>query len=247
MARPFPADEPFLRGYYAPQLAECDAPHLPISGEMPRALNGSLYRNGPNPQFAPRGPYHRFAGDGMLHAFYVADGRVGYRNRWVRTPKWQLENVEGEGLSGSFGNPRFSDPRITALNSSVANTHVVWHAGRLLALEDAQAPIQIDPLSLATLAETRFDGKLQGPMTAHPKIDAQSGEIPQRDLPRPDPMQRPGGVQRARHRRRAGGLGASVPPGAGGVSWQLAAGGGLDLIAAAKRSQNRCFTPPPPR
>ena len=41
----------------------------------------------------------------------------------------------------------------------------------------AHAPIQIDPLSLATLGETRFDGKLQGPMTAHPKIDAQSGEM----------------------------------------------------------------------
>ena len=134
MARPFPADEPFLRGYYAPLLAECDAPHLPISGEMPRELNGSLYRNGPNPQFAPRGPYHWFAGDGMLHAFHVENGRVAYRNRWVRTPKWQLENVEGEGLSGSFGNPRFSDPRIIALGSSVANTHVVWHAGKLLAL-----------------------------------------------------------------------------------------------------------------
>ena len=81
MARPFPADEPFLRGYCAPMLAECDAPHLPISGEMPRELNGSLYRNGPNPQFAPRGPYHWFAGDGMLHAFHVADGRVGYRSQ----------------------------------------------------------------------------------------------------------------------------------------------------------------------
>ena len=81
MARPFPADEPFLRGYCAPMLAECDAPHLPISGEMPRELNGSLYRNGPNPQFAPHGPYHWFAGDGMLHAFHVADGRVAYRSQ----------------------------------------------------------------------------------------------------------------------------------------------------------------------
>ncbi len=177
MAKPFPADEPFLRGYYAPLLAECDAPHLPISGELPHELNGSLYRNGPNPQFAPRGPYHWFAGDGMLHAFHVENGRVAYRNRWVRTPKWQLEHAEGEGLSGAFNNPRYSDPRITALGSSVANTHVVWHAGRLLALEEAHAPIQIDPLSLDTVGETRFDGKLQGPMTAHPKIDASNGEM----------------------------------------------------------------------
>jgi carotenoid cleavage dioxygenase len=88
---------------------ECDAPNLPVSGELPRELNGWLYRNGPNPQFAPRGPYHWFAGDGMLHAFHVENGRVSYRNRWVRTPKWQLEHAEGEGLSGAFGHPRLQE------------------------------------------------------------------------------------------------------------------------------------------
>ena len=54
MSKPFPTDDPFLRGYYAPLHMECDAPNLPVSGEMPKELNGWLYRNGPNPQFAPR-------------------------------------------------------------------------------------------------------------------------------------------------------------------------------------------------
>ena len=49
MSRPFPADNPFFRGYYAPVVAESDAPHLPITGEMPAGLVGTLYRNGPNP------------------------------------------------------------------------------------------------------------------------------------------------------------------------------------------------------
>ncbi|HEY3792086.1 MAG TPA: carotenoid oxygenase family protein, partial [Bradyrhizobium sp.] len=35
----------------APVPMECDAPHLGIEGELPRELNGTLYRNGPNPQF----------------------------------------------------------------------------------------------------------------------------------------------------------------------------------------------------
>lgn len=177
MSKPFPSDDPFLRGYYAPLHMECEAPNLPISGEWPRELNGWLYRNGPNPQFAPRGPYHWFAGDGMLHAFQVADGRVAYRNRWVRTPKWELEHAEGEGLSGAFGNPRFSDPRIVALGSTLANTNVVWHAGRLLALEEAHAPFEVDPVTLAPKGSHDFGGKLVGPMTAHPKLDAQSGEM----------------------------------------------------------------------
>ncbi|MBS0444978.1 MAG: carotenoid oxygenase family protein [Proteobacteria bacterium] len=176
MALPFPSDEPFLRGYYAPLLAECDADNLPVSGELPKDLNGWLYRNGPNPQFAPRGPYHWFAGDGMLHAFHVENGRVAYRNRWVRTPKWELEHAEREGLSGAFGNPRYSDPRIVELGSTLANTNVVWHGGRLLALEEAHAPFEVDPVTLASKGSWNYGGRLAGPMTAHPKIDA-DGEM----------------------------------------------------------------------
>lgn len=179
MAKAFPTDNPFLRGYYAPLHMECDAPNLPVTGEVPKDLCGSLYRNGPNPQFAPRGPYHWFAGDGMVHAFHVQNGRVAYLNRWVRTPKWQLENSEGEGLSGSFGNPRFSDPRIVALNSTIANTNIVWHAGRLLALEEAHAPYEMEPKSLASKGYHTFDGKLVGPVTAHPKLDPVTGEMVQ--------------------------------------------------------------------
>ena len=35
----------------APIPMECDAPFLKVVGELPRELNGTLYRNGPNPQF----------------------------------------------------------------------------------------------------------------------------------------------------------------------------------------------------
>ena len=52
----------------APIPMECDAPHLKVTGELPRELNGTLYRNGPNPQFEAPGA-HWFVGDGMLHAF----------------------------------------------------------------------------------------------------------------------------------------------------------------------------------
>ena len=53
MAKPFP-DHPNLRGGYAPIQMECAAPNLVIEGEIPSELEGSLYRIGPNPQFAPR-------------------------------------------------------------------------------------------------------------------------------------------------------------------------------------------------
>ena len=125
MARAFPTDNPFLKGYYAPVNAEADAGHLHVTGEMPKELCGTLYRNGPNPQFAPRGPHHWFGGDGMIHAFHVENGNVSYRNRWVRTPKWTLENAAGEALFGLFGNPMFTDPRVMDVNSTIANTNIV--------------------------------------------------------------------------------------------------------------------------
>jgi carotenoid cleavage dioxygenase-like enzyme len=177
MSLPFPADEPFLRGYYAPLHMECDAPNLPVTGVIPKALRGTLYRNGPNPQFAPRGRYHWFSGDGMLHAFHLDEGRVSYRNRWVRTPKWVMENANAEGLSGSLLSRHLTDPALRALNSTTANTNVVWHGNRLLALEEAHAPFEVDPASLAPLGYHRYNDKLPGAMTAHPKADPVTGEL----------------------------------------------------------------------
>ena len=160
---------------------EADAAHLHITGEMPKELLGTLYRNGPNPQFAPRGPYHWFGGDGMIHAFHIENGNVSYKNRWVRTPKWELENKEGEGLSGTFGNPRYTDPRVMALNSTIANTNIVWHGGKLLALEEAHAPFSLDPATLMPVgrtAATRPGATSScGPFTAHPKLDPVTGEM----------------------------------------------------------------------
>lgn len=177
MSKAFPTDNPFLRGYFGPVNTEADAPNLPVTGEVPKTLCGTLYRNGPNPQFAPRGPYHWFAGDGMIHAFRIETGRVAYRNRWVRTPKWELEHAEGEGLSGSFGDPRYSDPRIVRLGSTVANTNIVWYAGRLLALEEQHAPFALDPETLAPRGYATFGDRLAGPFTAHPKFDPLTGEM----------------------------------------------------------------------
>src|SRR5580658_2542930 len=102
MSQPFP-QHPYLSGNFAPILMESDAPDLPVIGEIPKELAGTLYRNGPNPQFAPRDSnYHWFGGDGMIHAFHIENGRVAYRNRWVHTPKWEFEHAAGKALFGSM-------------------------------------------------------------------------------------------------------------------------------------------------
>jgi carotenoid cleavage dioxygenase-like enzyme len=176
MSRPYP-DHPQLRGNFAPLRMECDAADLIIRGELPEALSVTYYRNGPDPQFPPRGGHHWFAGDGMLHMFRIDGGRVSYRNRWARTVKWRLEREAGRALFDPF-NPMGSDSSVVGIQADgLANTNVVWHGGRLLALEEAHAPFEIDADTLESIGPWRFDGALEGPMTAHPKIDPVSGEM----------------------------------------------------------------------
>jgi carotenoid cleavage dioxygenase len=114
----------------------------------------------------------------MVHAFRVREGRVSYRNRWVRTKQWTLERAAGRALFGPPGDPAASDPSVAGMaTDGVANTNLVWHGGRLLALEEGHAPIEIDPVSLETRGAWSFQQKLPRNMTAHPKIDPGSGEM----------------------------------------------------------------------
>lgn len=165
---------PYLESNFAPVRSEDDF-DLAVKGEVPAELRGALFRIGPNPQFEPRQPdrHHWFEGDGMVHAFYVEAGRVRYRNRYVRTPKWKLEHEAGRSLFGGF-NPMLSDPSVMGKDGGVANTNIVWHAGRLLALEEAHRPTE---LAAATLETQGYADAYRGPTTAHPKIDPESGEM----------------------------------------------------------------------
>jgi carotenoid cleavage dioxygenase-like enzyme len=178
MATPFPANHPYLSKGFEPIRIECDCADLVVEGTIPQELIGSLYRIGPNPQFAPRGFYNPLLADGMIHAFHIRDGRVAYSNRWVRTLQWQHERTAGRSLFGTTGSPRDADPEVAGLQTDgVANTNLVWHGQRLLALEEGHAPIQIDPVTLRTLGPWTFDGALPGNMTAHPKVDPVTGEM----------------------------------------------------------------------
>jgi carotenoid cleavage dioxygenase len=160
----------------APIPMECDATFLPIAGQLPRELNGTLYRNGANPQF-PTAAAHWFFGDGMLHAFHLENGRASYRNRWVRTPKWRAEHEAGRALYGDFNRKLPDAPAATPADGNVANTNVVFHAGKLLALEEAHPPMEIEQGTLETRGYCDYGRGISGPFTAHPKIDPKTGEM----------------------------------------------------------------------
>ena len=166
-------------GNWAAVREERDDFALPVKGELPRELSGTLFRNGPNPQFDTPDA-HWFVGDGMLHAFTLDNGKASYRNRWVRTPKFLAEHDAGRAIwSGKgFGGQKLPDaPPTTVTDAGVANTNVIWHAGKLLALEEAHLPTEIDPKTLETRGYVDYARGIAGPVTAHPKIDPVTGEL----------------------------------------------------------------------
>ncbi|MGA8712548.1 MAG: carotenoid oxygenase family protein, partial [Roseiarcus sp.] len=61
MDGPTPITNSYLSGNFAPLRSEDDF-ELEVTGEFPSGLKGAFYRNGPNPQFEPRGHYHWFTG-----------------------------------------------------------------------------------------------------------------------------------------------------------------------------------------
>ncbi len=170
---------PFLQGTFAPVKDEVTIDRLEIIGTLPRELNGMFVRNGPNPQFAPKGNYHWFDGDGMLHGVRIADGRASYRNRYVRTIGWQEEHAAGKALYTGLADPLDFNRVVQGKGpfKNAANTALAWHDGRLLALWEGGEPYEIDVPELDTVGPYTFGGALRHPFTAHPKIDPQTGEM----------------------------------------------------------------------
>jgi carotenoid cleavage dioxygenase len=72
--------------------------------------------------------------------------------------------------------PRVSERGEIDRKVSKANTHVIRHAGRILALEEGSFPYVVDE-QLETLGWTDFDGKLCSAFTAHPKRCPVTGEL----------------------------------------------------------------------
>lgn len=172
-------DSPFLQGLMAPVLDEREDRDLKVTGRLPTGLNGMFVRNGPNPQFAPLGKYHPFDGDGMIHAVYFEGGRARYRNRWIESKGLLAERKRGRACYGSVSAFRMPEDDVMAEAGALkntGNTHTVRHAGRYFALMEAGKPTEFSR-ELETLGEYDFGGKLEGPFTAHPKLDPQTGEM----------------------------------------------------------------------
>ncbi|MFI0712595.1 carotenoid oxygenase family protein [Streptomyces inhibens] len=161
------APAPHMAGNFAPVTEELTAYDLPVTGVIPPELSGWFLRNGPNPRDADSP--HWFFGDGMVHGLRLEGGRaVSYRNRWVRTSTFTdgVRPVDAQGRRN--------------LAAGVANTHIVRHAGRTLALVETSFPYEVDCRpghELETIGAHDFGGRLTTAMTAHPKTCPTTGEL----------------------------------------------------------------------
>lgn len=153
-----------LRGNFAPVKEEITAFDLEVEGALPPQLSGLFARNGANPVtgWSP----HWFVGHGMVHGVRLEAGRAAwYRNRYVRTPLFEEPEMQRISPTGDVNR-----------EASAANTHLVAHAGRLMALEEGAYPWLLDS-QLETVSCEDFGGKLRTAFTAHPKICPVNGEL----------------------------------------------------------------------
>ncbi|GMY22480.1 carotenoid 9,10(9',10')-cleavage dioxygenase 1 isoform X1 [Fagus crenata] len=186
----------YLSGNFAPVREETPpVTDLLVKGHLPDCLNGEFVRVGPNPKFSPVAGYHWFDGDGMIHGLRIKDGKATYVSRYVRTSRIKQEEYFGGAkfmkigdLKGLFGllmvNMQMLRGKLKVLDISYgtgkANTALVYHHGKLLALSEADKPYALKVLEdgdLQTLGMLDYDNRLAHSFTAHPKVDPFTGEM----------------------------------------------------------------------
>jgi all-trans-8'-apo-beta-carotenal 15,15'-oxygenase len=155
-----------------------------IEGEIPSDLQGTLFRNGPGLLDINGQEYgHPFDGDGMICAIAFNQGKAHFANSFVKTPEFLAEQKSGRILyRGVFGTQKPGGwwQNIFDLKlKNIANTNVIYHGQRLLALWEASLPYRLDPKTLDTIGVETFNGALATgkAFTAHPRLDPETGDL----------------------------------------------------------------------
>ncbi|KAH1594738.1 hypothetical protein KXX34_001858 [Aspergillus fumigatus] len=170
-------NRPQFSGFMRPCRVEGEACNLEVLGQVPKDIDGVFFRVMPDPQFPPfieDDPW--FNGDGNISAFTIKDGKVSFRQRYVRTEKFVREREAQRSLLGKYRN-KFTDA-VEFKVRTTANTNIVYFNGQLLALKEDAPPYAMDPITLETKGLYDFEGQLPSlTFTAHPKFDPETGEM----------------------------------------------------------------------
>jgi len=125
---------------------------------------------------------HWFDGDGCVSSLTFHAGGVAVATRLVETPRVKAQRAAGDRagfpVRGAWTQASGGLWRnLLRLPSNPANTSMLRHNGRLLALCEGGAPVELDPVTLATRGEVP---SLLGPATgfgAHFKVDPATGVL----------------------------------------------------------------------
>lgn len=168
-----------FRGFFAPVRIEADVYDLEVQGSIPPELDGAFYRAAADTQYPPGHADDIYInGDGMITMVRIKNGHADLRSRFVRTQRFTLEREARRSLFGAYRNHLTDDPAVAGVDDGNANTALVWHGGKLLALKEAARPYELDPLTLQTKGVWDFYGELTGrTFTAHPKVDPRTGQM----------------------------------------------------------------------
>jgi beta,beta-carotene 9',10'-dioxygenase len=169
--------------------SEVEIDRLPIEGKIPHWLNGSLYRNGPAKFEIGEASYnHWFDGLAMVHRYTFDEGRIAYRNRFLRTSPYTQMMSSGQLSSG------FETIQPTSLASRIfkmgleaigdrtgqtynTNVSFIRLDGKFMALTEQPIPTVFDPISLETQGAFYFEDRLFGHLSCgHPQYDYQNQE-----------------------------------------------------------------------
>ena len=171
-------DNPYLHGVNAPSLNNnSNVCGLDVEGEIPMNMDGAYLRNGPNPQHKPKNMYHPFDGDGCVQGLYFKDGQATFRNSQIQTACLLREQQERQSVwPGVMGPFDFSLPEFPIKDT--ANTDIIWHNGKLISLwYNSGVPYTLDPVTLENLGPLDSPSKLTRKMSAHSRVDWQTGEM----------------------------------------------------------------------
>lgn len=191
-----------LRGPFKPMRFEATVDECIVThGEIPKDLYGGAYRTGPTwKRPTKQGTNPLLTMDGMIQGLVFEDGRANFKNRWVRTPKYLLEEKHHQGMfewtDGGFGDWRdwgYGDVKRDDYNrctpQATGNINVVPFGDDILALSEvSMPPVRLDPITLETKGFVDWSPALSaglhepvafgdGAFAAHPKWDRETGVL----------------------------------------------------------------------
>lgn len=176
-------NEGWRHGFRSVEAEFPDWVRLPLEGDLPADLRGTLYLAGPA-QHHVGGDRNAswLDGDGMAHALRVDDSGVRYRARFVATAKKRAEDAAGRRIFATLGSVPAGGPLRRLLHPfprSTANGGIVRHGDRLLALWSGGRPYALDPDTLETLGQETLGGRLKPwhPFSATPVTDPETGDL----------------------------------------------------------------------